>query len=331
MQFGLLATDADGRHPAADLPIARAAAGLARHGIEPRHLRVYRTGVEREAGLVEQLVAPVLRARSEEARTRATEKLRELAGAVRAAAHRPARGAPPGPPAPLSRAYRERRRSPEPGRRQTAVRQQPDDHRPPSPGRSRGSRTVQELRVVGVRVELPGNQPILLLKETQGERYLPIWIGAVEAAAIAFEQQGVRPARPMTHDLLREVVARPRRDASRRSTSPRCATASTSPSSSSATTAWSAPGPSDAVALAVRTGAPIYGAEDLLDEVGIEIPDEQEDEVEKFREFLDQISPEDFGAGSGSGGPRPGRAPALTRAAGQPWVSAGHGRNLHSK
>ena len=103
VQFGLLATDAQGRHPAADLPVARAAAGLARHGIEPRHLRVYRTGVEREAGLVEQLVAPVLRARSEEARTRATEKLRELAGAVRAAAHGAARGAPPGPPAPLTR------------------------------------------------------------------------------------------------------------------------------------------------------------------------------------------------------------------------------------
>ncbi|MGY1622984.1 MerR family transcriptional regulator [Geodermatophilus sp. SYSU D00965] len=79
VQFGLLAPDADGRHPSADLPIARAAAGLARHGIEPRHLRVYQNGAEREAGLVEQLVAPVLRARSEEARTRATEKLRELA------------------------------------------------------------------------------------------------------------------------------------------------------------------------------------------------------------------------------------------------------------
>lgn len=79
VQFGLLVTDADGRHAAADLPVARAAAGLARHGIEPRHLRVYRSGVEREAGLVEQLVAPVLRARSEEARTRAAEKLRELA------------------------------------------------------------------------------------------------------------------------------------------------------------------------------------------------------------------------------------------------------------
>ncbi len=80
VQFGLLATDADGRHPASDLGIARAAAGLARHGIEPRHLRVYRSGAEREAGLIEQLVAPVLRARSEEARTRATEKLQELAG-----------------------------------------------------------------------------------------------------------------------------------------------------------------------------------------------------------------------------------------------------------
>jgi DNA-binding transcriptional MerR regulator len=78
VQFGLLTPDPDGRHAAADLPIARAAAGLARHGIEPRHLRVYQNGAEREAGLVEQLVAPVLRARSEEARSRATEKLREL-------------------------------------------------------------------------------------------------------------------------------------------------------------------------------------------------------------------------------------------------------------
>ncbi len=159
---------------------------------------------------------------------------------------------------------------------------------------------MQELRVVGVRVELPGNQPILLLKETQGERYLPIWIGAVEAAAIAFEQQGVRPARPMTHDLLREVVTAlgatlqavhitEMKDGiyiaelvfgEQRTVSAR---------------------PSDAVALAVRTGAPIYGAEALLDEVGIEIPDEQEDEVEKFREFLDQVTPDDFFGPSGSG------------------------------
>jgi DNA-binding transcriptional MerR regulator len=78
VQFGLLVPDADGRHPAGDLPIAQAAAGLARHGFEPRHLRAFRTGAEREAGLVEQLVAPVLRSRSEDARARATEKLAEL-------------------------------------------------------------------------------------------------------------------------------------------------------------------------------------------------------------------------------------------------------------
>jgi hypothetical protein len=78
VQFGLLVPGPDGRHPAGDLPIARAAAGLARHGIEPRHLRVFRTGAEREAGLVEQLVAPVLRSRAGDARARATDKLAEL-------------------------------------------------------------------------------------------------------------------------------------------------------------------------------------------------------------------------------------------------------------
>jgi DNA-binding transcriptional MerR regulator len=87
VQYGLLVPDADGRYPAGDLPIARAAAGLARHGIEPRHLRVFRTGAEREAGLVEQLVVPVLRSRAEDARARATEKLGELS-ALSAQLHR---------------------------------------------------------------------------------------------------------------------------------------------------------------------------------------------------------------------------------------------------
>jgi uncharacterized protein len=140
---------------------------------------------------------------------------------------------------------------------------------------------VQELRVVGVRVELPGNQPILLLKETQGER-----------------------SRPMTHDLLKDVI---------RALGATLEAVNITEMRDGIYIAELVFGddrvvsarPSDAVALAVRTGAPIYGAEDLLDEVGIEIPDEQEDEVEKFREFLDQISPEDFGAGSGSGGSGP--------------------------
>ena len=67
---------------------------------------------------------------------------------------------------------------------------------------------MRELSVVGVRVELPSNQPIVLLREVEGDRYLPIWIGAVEATAIAYEQQGVKPARPLTHDLLRDILGR---------------------------------------------------------------------------------------------------------------------------
>lgn len=78
VQYGLLTPGSDGRFPASALAVARAAGGLARHGIEPRHLRVYRTSAEREAALVEQVVAPVLMARSEDAHTRAAEQLREL-------------------------------------------------------------------------------------------------------------------------------------------------------------------------------------------------------------------------------------------------------------
>jgi bifunctional DNase/RNase len=65
---------------------------------------------------------------------------------------------------------------------------------------------VHPMRVVGVRVELPANQPVVLLREEDGIRYLPIWIGAVEASAIAFQQQGIETVRPLTHDLLRDVI-----------------------------------------------------------------------------------------------------------------------------
>ena len=91
---------------------------------------------------------------------------------------------------------------------------------------------MSEMRVVGVRVELPANQPILLLRETSGERYLPIWIGSVEATAIALEQQGVKPPRPLTHDLLKDVITALGRARSRCG-SPSCGTASSSPSWSS--------------------------------------------------------------------------------------------------
>jgi uncharacterized protein len=152
---------------------------------------------------------------------------------------------------------------------------------------------LTELTVVGVRVELPSQQPIVLLKETAGDRYLPIWIGAVEATAIAFAQQGVVTARPMTHDLLRDLLDaldRPLRTVTITDLREGVFYAELQFDDGVTVSAR----PSDAIALAMRTGAVIRGEETVLAEAGIAIPDEQEDEVERFREFLDTITPEDF-------------------------------------
>ena len=152
---------------------------------------------------------------------------------------------------------------------------------------------LTELTVVGVRVELPSQQPIVLLKEAAGDRYLPIWIGAVEATAIAFAQQGVVTARPMTHDLLRdllEALDRPLRAVTISDLRDGVFYAELTFDGGITVSAR----PSDAIALAMRTGATIRGEEAVLAEAGVAIPDEQEDEVEKFREFLDTINPEDF-------------------------------------
>jgi bifunctional DNase/RNase len=153
-----------------------------------------------------------------------------------------------------------------------------------------------ELSLIGVRVELPANQPIVLLKERAGERYLPIWIGTAEATAIALALQGVPTARPMTHDLMKNILEelgilverivitelkegtfyasiQMARDGTRFQVSSR---------------------PSDAIALAVRTNVPIFANEDVLTEASIVIRDDEEQEVEKFREFLDNVNPEDF-------------------------------------
>ncbi|MEI8057766.1 MAG: bifunctional nuclease family protein [Actinomycetes bacterium] len=156
---------------------------------------------------------------------------------------------------------------------------------------------MHQMDVVGVRVEMPSNQPIVLLRESGGERYLPIWIGAVEATAIAFAQQGVVPARPLTHDLLASVV-----DGLGAELLEVRITELTDGVFYAILvfvdgTEISAR-PSDAIALALRTGATILAAEQVLAEASIAVPDEQEDEVERFREFLDQISPDDFLGGT---------------------------------
>ncbi len=165
---------------------------------------------------------------------------------------------------------------------------------------SSGGGGLHDLSVVGVRVELPSQQPIVLLKEVDGERYLPIWIGAVEATAIAFAQQGVVTARPMTHDLMRDLLEafeRPLRTVTITELREGVFYAELAFEGGATVSAR----PSDAIALGLRTGASIRGAEAVLAEAGIAIPDEQEDEVEKFREFLDNISPEDFDKDGGQG------------------------------
>lgn len=157
---------------------------------------------------------------------------------------------------------------------------------------------MKELSLVGVRVELPSNQPIVLLKEADGDRYLPIWIGAVEATAIAFALQGIETPRPMTHDLLRDILAETRVAVERILISELIDQTfyALIRMSADGKTVEVSSRPSDAIALAVRVNAPIYAAEEVLDQAGIELRDEEETEVEKFREFLDQVSPEDFAA-----------------------------------
>ncbi len=159
---------------------------------------------------------------------------------------------------------------------------------------------MRQLDVVGVRVEMPSNQPIVLLREIDGERFLPIWIGANEASAIAFAQQGVVPARPLTHDLLRDVVDALGAHLEQVQITELSDGIFYAVLAFQGGTQVSAR-PSDAIALALRTGTPIFGAESVLEEAGIDVPDEQEDEVEKFREFLDQISPDDFLGGTPEG------------------------------
>ncbi len=154
------------------------------------------------------------------------------------------------------------------------------------------------LELVGVRIELPTNQPIVLLREVGGDRYLPIWIGAVEATAIAFALEGVEPQRPLTHDLLKDltdglgarverVVVNDLREG--------IYYADLVLAVNGGEVVVSAR-PSDAIALAARTEALLFATPEVLEEAGVEIRDDQDEEaeVERFREFLDTVRPEDF-------------------------------------
>ena len=158
------------------------------------------------------------------------------------------------------------------------------------------------LSLIGVRVEVPTNQPIVLLREDGGTRFLPIFIGSPEATAIVYALQGTETPRPMTHDLFKtvlddlgtkvlQVVITELHDGTFFAEIEFARDGGTYRISSR---------PSDAIALAVRYGdpVPIYAHEDVLEEAGVLFEqDEDEEQIVQFREFLDQVRPEDFAAG----------------------------------
>ena len=166
-----------------------------------------------------------------------------------------------------------------------------------------------ELELIGVRVELPANQPILLLKEKQGRRYLPIWIGAPEATAIAFALQGVETQRPLTHDLLVDVLEGLEVDLEAVHVTAmvdRTYHAELHLRIDGELVVVSSR-TSDAIAIAARLDdVPIFGAEAVLEEGGVEMDLDDEDgeggdpdeALAEFREFLDSVSADDFREGS---------------------------------
>jgi bifunctional DNase/RNase len=156
--------------------------------------------------------------------------------------------------------------------------------------------------IYGVSFDMVGKQPIVLLKTVEGNKFLPIWIGHPEAASILMKLQGATTPRPMTHDLLCSMLGE---------LEVRCtqiAVTELRENTFYASITLSVNGremeidsrPSDAIALAVRSGAPIFAADEVISESAIEFEHEVEDTddvVEKFKEFLDQVSPEDFAGG----------------------------------
>ena len=161
---------------------------------------------------------------------------------------------------------------------------------------------MQQMQIYGVSFDMVGKQPIVLLKTVDGNRFLPIWIGHPEAAAILMKLQGAQTPRPMTHDLLNDLLEQLEAKCERVSVT------ELRDNTFYASITISVNGseieidsrPSDAIALAVRCQAPIFAAEEVIDESSIEFEHEVEDQeevVEQFKDFLDEVSPEDFAGG----------------------------------
>lgn len=151
--------------------------------------------------------------------------------------------------------------------------------------------SLAEVVVESVRVHMLSSQHVVLLKETERERYLPIWIGPWEANAIATRLQGVTPERPLTHDLFVATLV----DLGVRVT--RVIISSLAEETFHATLELERDGrgyaidarPSDALAIAVRTGVRIYASTEVLDRAGVEPEAHVDEKLEVFREFVNSL------------------------------------------
>jgi uncharacterized protein len=161
---------------------------------------------------------------------------------------------------------------------------------------------MYEMVIYGVSFDLVGKQPIVLLKTADGNRFLPIWIGHPEAAAILMKLQGAATPRPMTHDLMADMLEQLDAEVTQITvTELRDNTfyASITVRQNGAEIEIDSR-PSDAIAIAVRAEAPIFAAERVIEESAIEFEGEEVNEeeiVDEFRKFLDDVSPDQFAVG----------------------------------
>ena len=158
---------------------------------------------------------------------------------------------------------------------------------------------MHEMVIYGVSFDLVGKQPIVLLKTADGNKFLPIWIGHPEAAAILMKLQGASTPRPMTHDLVSDIIGQLDAQVVRitvtelkENTFYASITVQQNGSELEIDSR-----PSDAIALAVRAEAPIFAADDVIEESAIEFEGEEVNEeeiVDEFKRFLDDVSPDEF-------------------------------------
>ncbi len=163
---------------------------------------------------------------------------------------------------------------------------------------------MQQMVIYGVSFDMVGKQPIVLLKTAEGNKFLPIWIGHPEAAAILMKLQGATTPRPMTHDLVTEMLGQLEAKVTK------IAVTELRDNTFYALITVVVDGseveidsrPSDAIAIAVRADAPIFAADAVIEESAIEFENEadvnEEQVVEEFKRFLDEVKPEDFSAES---------------------------------